>query len=81
MTNTSNNTHGPQRPTRRAAIQAKAKITKLFASQNQLQVGVAVRPKKAKKTKTKKKEDNKKKATRSCNCRYAFSILNTKSKL
>jgi hypothetical protein len=80
MTNTSNNTHGPQRPTRRAAIEAKAKITKIFSLQNQLPVGVAVRPKKAKKTKTKKKEDNKK-STRSCNCRYAFSILNIKSKL
>jgi hypothetical protein len=79
MTNTSNNAHGPQRPTRRAAIQAKAKITKIFASQNQLQEGVAVRPKKTKKAK--KKEGSKKKATRSCNCRYAFSILNIKSKL
>jgi hypothetical protein len=79
MTNTSNNTHGPQRPTRRAAIQAKAKITKIFASQNQLQEGVAVRPKKTKKAK--KKEGSKKKAIRSCHCRYAFSILNVKSKL
>jgi hypothetical protein len=31
--------------------------------------------------KAKKKEGSKKKATRSCNCRYAFSILNIKSKL
>jgi hypothetical protein len=75
MTNTSNNAHGPQHPTRRDAIQAKAKITKFFASQNLLQEGVAVRPKKA------KKEGSKKKSTRSCHCRYAFSILNIKSKL
>jgi hypothetical protein len=76
MANTSNNAQGPQRPTRRAAIEAKAKITKFFASQKLLQDGVASRPKKAKKTKK-----TKKKSTESCHCRYAFSILNIKSKL
>jgi hypothetical protein len=65
MTNTSNNAHRLQRPTRRAAIQAMAKITKILAYENQLP-----EIKKAKK-----------KATRRCHCRYAFSIMNTKSKL
>jgi hypothetical protein len=51
MTNTANNAHGFQRPTRRAAVEVKAKITKNFAQQKLWQEGVAVRPKKTKKKK------------------------------
>jgi hypothetical protein len=70
-----------RRTTRRAALEAKIKITKCFARQPLWREGT---PKKTKKraTKTTKKETKKatKKETKKCVCRYVVGINNRMSK-
>jgi hypothetical protein len=75
-----------RRTTRRAALEAKTKITKCFARQPLWREGKPKKTKKkAKKTtkketkKTTKKETNK--ATKKCVCRYVVGITNRMSKL